>query len=115
VGLELMLIVAVATLFSSFTTPMLAALFTLGIYALGHLSRDLYQLGQRADRESVTLVATWIYRLLPDLETFNKTIEAAHGLSIPPADIGLSILYALGYSTVLLFIASYIFRRRDMK
>ena len=41
IAMELMLIVAVATLFSSFTTPMLAALFTLGIYCLGHLSRNL--------------------------------------------------------------------------
>jgi ABC-type transport system involved in multi-copper enzyme maturation permease subunit len=115
VGLELMLIVAVATLFSSFTTPMLAALFTLGVYALGHLSRDLYHLGQQSDQESITQVATWIYRLLPDLETFNKTIEAAHGLPITAGEVGLSILYALGYTTALLAVASFIFQRRDMK
>jgi len=115
VGLELMLIVAVATLFSAFTTPMLASLFTIGVYSIGHLSRDLYQLGQQADRESVTIVATWIYRLVPDLETFNKTVEAAHGLPISPSEVGLSILYALGYTTALLYVASYIFRHRDMK
>ncbi|MBW2384635.1 MAG: ABC transporter permease [Deltaproteobacteria bacterium] len=115
VGMELMLIVAVATLFSAFTTPMLAALFTLGVYALGHLSRELYHLGQQADVASVTWVATWVYRLVPDLETFNKTIEAAHGMPISAVEVGLSTLYAVGYTTALLFAASYIFRHRDMK
>ncbi len=114
IGLELMLMVAVATLFSSFTTPMLASLFTLGVYAMGHLSQDLYFLGQQADQPHVTLVATWLYRVLPDLEIFNKTIEAAHGLPITASEIGSSILYALGYTALLLFAASFIFRRRDM-
>ena len=61
------------------------------------------------------MAATWLYRVLPDLETFNKTVEAAHGLPITPEEVGLSILYALGYTIALLMAASYIFRRRDMK
>ena len=45
IAMELAIVVAVATLFSAFTTPMLASLFTLGIYMMGHLSRDLLQIG----------------------------------------------------------------------
>ena len=49
VGMELCVLVAVATLFSSFTTPMLASLFTAGFYVIGHLTRDLRELGARTE------------------------------------------------------------------
>jgi len=114
-GMELMVVVAVATLFSSFSTPMLAALFTLGIWSVGHLTRDMRALGQQADLGYVKSMADWLYRLLPDLESFNLTIQAAHGLEISPQEIWLPMLYAIGYATVLLFGASFIFQRRDMK
>jgi ABC-type transport system involved in multi-copper enzyme maturation permease subunit len=115
VGVELMVIVAVATLFSAFTTPMLAAFFTVGIYVLGHLSRNLYLLGQESDVESVKYTATLIYRVLPDLETFNLSVQAVHGLPISGAEVGWALLYGVGYSTVLLILASFIFQRRDLQ
>jgi len=115
VGVELILVVAIATLFSSFTTPMLSALFTLGIWAAGHLSRDLLALGQQAESKAMAAAATWLYRVLPDLESFNLTIQAVHGLPIAPEEVGLPILYALGYVTALLIVAATIFHRRDMK
>ena len=115
VGVELMVVVAVATLFSSFTTPTLAALFSLGIYALGHLSRNLYFLGQESDAEGVRGVATFIYRALPDLETFNLSVQAVHGLAISGAQVGWAILYGAAYSVALLLLATFIFERRDLE
>ncbi|HIF98747.1 MAG TPA: ABC transporter permease [Myxococcales bacterium] len=115
VGIELMVIVAVATLFSAFTTPMLAAFFTVGIYALGHLSRNLHLLGQESDVEVVKYTATLIYRVLPDLESFNLSIQAVHGLPISGAEVGWAVLYGVGYSTALLILASFIFQRRDLQ
>ena len=115
VGIELMVVVAVATLFSSFSTPMLSAFFTLGIYALGHLSRNLYFLGQESEVDNVRRAATLIYRLLPDLETFNLSIQAVHALPIPAAEVGWAVLYGLAYTTALLALAAYIFNRRDLE
>jgi len=115
VGMELVVVVAIATFFSSFTTPMLSALFTLGIWAAGHLSRDLYALGQQAENPTLTTAATWLYRLLPDLEGFNLTIQAVHGLPITAEEVALPILYGVGYATAVLIAAAAIFRRRDMK
>jgi hypothetical protein len=112
---ELMVIVALATLFSSFTTPMLASFFSVGIYAVGHLSRDLRQLAEQGDLEGLRSVAIWVHRLLPDLESFNLSIEAAHGLPIPATEIWLPVLYGSLYAAALLFLASYLFARRDFK
>jgi Cu-processing system permease protein len=115
VGLELMLLVAIAVLFSSFTTPMIAAFCTVGLWMIGHLTRDLHALGQQSDQGGVSLAATAIYALLPDLEVFNKTLEAVHGLPIGAEEVALATLYAVGYSLGVLMLAALIFSRRDFK
>jgi ABC-type transport system involved in multi-copper enzyme maturation permease subunit len=115
IAMELVVMVAVATLFSAFTTPMLASLFTVGVYLLGHLSRDLRQLGEQAKTESVQPISDFLFRVLPDLESFNRTIEAVHQLPIPASEVAWSIVYGLGYATGLLIIASYLFARRDFR
>jgi Cu-processing system permease protein len=114
-GVELLVMVAVATLFSAFTTPMLASIFSLGIYVLGHLTRDLLALGQQSDSAGLQALTQWIYRLLPDLESFNLTIQAAHGLAIPAGEIWWPVLYGVLYASVLLTGAVHIFRTRDLR
>ena len=114
-GMELMVVVAIATLFSSFTTPLLASLFSLGVYLVGHLTRDLREIGAQADLESVSRATTLLHRTLPDLEVFNLSIQAAHGLPIPASDIWLPVLYGLLYSAILLGIATFLFERRDFR
>ncbi len=115
IGLELMVLVAIATLFSAFTTPMLAALFTVGLWTIGHLSRQLQALGQQSDVESVSSISTWIFRLMPDFEVFNKTLEAVHGLPIEGGEVAMAFVYAIGYMIVTLTLGSMVFNRRDFK
>lgn len=115
IGLELMVIVAIATLFSTFATPMMASSYTFGLWLIGHLSRDLYLLGQQAESDSVPWVSTLLYRVLPDFEVFNKTLEAVHGLPIHAYEIGFACLYAIGYSGLVLGMAAMVFARRDLK
>ncbi|MFM7788465.1 MAG: ABC transporter permease, partial [Microcystis panniformis] len=44
-GLELILIAAVAIAFGVFTSSIIATLMTFGVYLMGHISKDLIQLG----------------------------------------------------------------------
>jgi len=115
VGLELMLLVAIATFFSAFTTPMLAALFTVGLWMIGHLSRDLRALGEQSELSSVSKMADVIFMVMPDFEVFNKTLHAVHGLPISASEIQMAIVYALGYTVSTLLLGSMIFSRRDFK
>jgi ABC-type transport system involved in multi-copper enzyme maturation permease subunit len=115
IGLELMVLVALATLFSTFTTPMLASFYTVGLWLIGHLSRDLYLLGQQSELASVVRLTAGLYAVLPDLEMFNKTLEAVHRLPIHGYELGFATLYAIGYSGSILVLASTIFARRDLK
>ena len=50
---------------------------------------------------------------LPDLESFNLTLEAVHGLPISAADVWLALVYGAGYATLVLFAAVAVFSRRD--
>jgi ABC-type transport system involved in multi-copper enzyme maturation permease subunit len=115
IGIELMVMVAVATLFSAFSTPMLASLFTIGVYLVGHLTRDLRQLGHRGDIDALVPIVDVLYRVLPDLESFNATIQAVHGLPIDAADVGFAAVYGAGYAAILLALGSFIFVRRDFR
>ncbi|MDP6978649.1 MAG: ABC transporter permease [Myxococcota bacterium] len=115
IGVELAIVVAVATLFSAFTTPMLASFFTLGIYMMGHLSRDLLQIGANSESASLERITRVIYEVLPDLEMYNLSIQAVHQLPIAASEVWLPVLYGLGYVAAILFAASHIFERRDFK
>lgn len=115
IGVEVAVLVAIALLFSSISTPMLAALFTAGLWLIGHLTRDLRALGAQADAASVTRVTELLYRALPDLEAFNFASHAAHGLPLMASDLVLSALYAFGYVVLTLTVAVAAFDRRDFR
>jgi ABC-type transport system involved in multi-copper enzyme maturation permease subunit len=112
---ELAVLVAVATLFSSFTTPMLASLFSAGFYMVGHLTRDLRELGLRSGSEAAAQATMLLHKVLPDLEAFNVSIEAVHGLPIPAAAVWQPLVYGACYAAALLLLASLIFERRDFR
>ena len=115
VGIELMVVVAVATFFSSFTTPLLSSLFSVGIYLAGNLSRDIRSLGFQSGDTIVEFAGQALYRALPDLQSFNLTVQAVHGLPISSLEIGLPVVYGVGYSVVLLMASALIFERRDLR
>jgi ABC-type transport system involved in multi-copper enzyme maturation permease subunit len=115
VGLELAVVVAFATLFSSFATPFLAGCYSLGIYLIGHLTRDLYAIGQASESAAMQQFTLWVKRLVPDLEAFNRTIDAIHGLPIPAAEVGWSLALAASWTLALLLVAVMTFERRDFR
>jgi ABC-type transport system involved in multi-copper enzyme maturation permease subunit len=115
-GVELAVVVAVATFFSAFTTPMLAALFTTGVWVAGNLTRHLERLAEATRVEEIMGVARVLHALLPDLASFNLALEASHGLPIDPAaQVVFPALYGAAYVAVILLLASAIFRRRDFR
>jgi ABC-type transport system involved in multi-copper enzyme maturation permease subunit len=114
-AVELTVMVAVATLFSAFTTPMLASLFTGGIFLIGHLTRDLRALGAKSESAVVQWVTAALHRALPDLESMNLTLQAVHGLPIAASDVILPAAYGAAYCVLLLALASLIFERRDFR
>jgi ABC-type transport system involved in multi-copper enzyme maturation permease subunit len=112
---ELAVVVAIATFFSAFTTPMLASFFTGGLWLVGNLTRSLRDLGAQSEIESVRAATAWLYRVLPDLEGFNLSIEAVHGLPVAESDVWLAVVYGMAYSAIVLVAAVTVFQRRDFR
>jgi ABC-type transport system involved in multi-copper enzyme maturation permease subunit len=112
---ELLVITAVAVMFSTFTTPMLSATFTLAIYVIGHLTADLRVLGAKLQNELTTGVLDGLYYVLPNLEYFNVKGQAVYRLPIEPAYLVSAVAYGATYIAVILVLSCVIFQRRDFK
>lgn len=110
---ELILITAVAILFSTFSSPILSSIFSLSFYLIGHLTWGLKILIQKARVQSTKFLLKFLYLVLPDLEKFNFKTEVVHNLPIPSQIFGWSLLYGLLYTAFLLGLAVLVFRRRD--
>jgi ABC-type transport system involved in multi-copper enzyme maturation permease subunit len=115
-AVELAVVVAVATLFSAFTTPTLAALFTTGVWLAGNLTRDLERLAQATRVESVMGIARVLHQVLPDVTMFNLSLKASHGLPIAAREeVWLPLGYGAAWCAMLLLFACLIFQRRDLR
>lgn len=110
---ELCLMTAVALLFSTFTSPILASLYSLGFYLIGHLSWSLELLIKKVKSGTGRALLRLLYLVLPDLENFNFKTEVVHNLPIPTKLLGIGFLYGLVYTAFILLLAMLIFRRRD--
>ena len=113
--LKLALIVALALLFSCFTTPLLAILFTVGLYIVGLYVQELRDLPVEVMSPAMAAFTKWLSRLLPNFENFNVMAMAAHGRAVPGALILQNTLYAVVYCTIVLTAAAVVFSRRNLK
>jgi Cu-processing system permease protein len=113
--LKLALIVALAMLFSCFTTPFLAILFTLGIYVAGVFAQDLRTM-QAVDLTPATMnMLRGISYLLPNFENFNVMGAVAHERGVPGMLVWHDTWYAIVYCGIVLAAAAMIFSRRNLK
>jgi ABC-type transport system involved in multi-copper enzyme maturation permease subunit len=115
IGVELALLAAVAALFSSFSTPILAAGFSIAFFLIGHLLGDLRAFGERSKSGLTRTLTGFFYRLLPDLELLNLKSQAASQIAVDHRFVLRSGAYGLAYAAALLVLAALIFRRRDLK
>lgn len=115
VAVELAVVVAFATLFSCFATPFLAACYSVGLYLVGHLTRELRALGAGSDSEVFAATTLWIHRVLPDLSALNRVIEAVHGLPIPAPEVGWAVVAGVAWCLGFLLVAVVVFERRDFR
>jgi ABC-type transport system involved in multi-copper enzyme maturation permease subunit len=112
---ELMILTAVAILFSSFSSPALSALLTFFVFIIGHFSADLKTFAASMGTASAKYLFSALFYVLPNLSNYSYITPAAHGQLPPPSLAFASLAYALLYITVLLAAATLIFNRRNFK
>ncbi len=112
---ELMIITAVALFFSTFSTPMLSAALTFGLFIVGHFSTDLRNFQQVVDSPAAAALARGLYWVLPNLAQFDIKSQVVHAQPVAAGYLALTGAYAALYIGVLLTASIAIFSRRDFK
>ena len=112
---EVLVLTAVALLFSSFSTPFLTGVFPLGVWLAGRAADDMATIKARAVGETLRKVLHVAAEVLPNLQLYvpGRTVLSGEGSEPVWQYVGQSSLYGLLYSTLLLVFATLIFRRRD--
>ena len=113
---ELMLVTALALFFSTFSSPLLATLLTLGLWVAGHFNSDLRNFEHVVDSAGDRRVARGVYYVHPEPRAVRREggsrprhadcVRARAATRWPTRRV---------YITLLLTAAVTIFRRRDFK
>ena len=88
---ELMLVTAIALFFSTFSTPMLSAALTFGLFIVGHFSADLRNFEQVVDSPAAARLARGLYWVLPNLAQFDVKAQVVHGQPVPLGYMAMTI------------------------
>jgi ABC-type transport system involved in multi-copper enzyme maturation permease subunit len=112
---ELAIITAIALFFSTFSSPLLSAAFTIGLVVVGRFSADLRHINDVVDSPGASALAQALYWILPNLGPFDVRTEVVHGLPVTASYLALTTGYGLFYIAAVLVAATVVFSRRDFK
>ena len=113
--LEFLIIIGIALVLSSFTTPILSIILTFLAFVMGRFSADIRLFAEEVKNPAANYFSELIYRVVPNLEKFNIRNEAVYGGDISFSLIFNTTVYALIYTCVLILLTILIFQRREFK
>ncbi len=114
--LEIGIVAAVATLFSSFSSPFLSALLTLGLVMVGRSADAMARLPVKYFGQSLHDLFATLSRFVPNLQLYVPPRPLLTGEAVDADTVRYILLAAgnaAGWSVLLLATAAVIFRRRD--
>lgn len=112
--LQFLIITALALLFSSFSSPLLSAVFAFSLFVIGSFAEDLRGFAAMAQGASHWLATAAAY-LVPNLASLNVISSVAHNQPVAAQLILTNTLYALVYAGMALCGAVVIFEHRNLK
>lgn len=115
---EVGIVAAVATLFASFSSPFMTAIFTLGVFLVGRSADLLANLPPRVFGTAVHDLGRVLARVFPNLPVYTPARPLLLG-EVPDAPVWTFVatgaLHAVLYSAVLLTLSALVFRKRDFQ
>jgi len=112
--LEFLIICALALLFSSFSSPLLSAVFAFSLFVIGSFAQDLRGFAALAHGVTRWLALGAAY-LVPNFSALNVISLVAHGQPLSAQLILHNTLYALFYAAMVLSAAVLAFEHRNLK
>ena len=112
--LEFFVVTAITLLFSSFSTPIFAAIFAFALFMIGTFAEDLRNFAALSTGLTKWLATAAVY-LVPNFASLNVISQVAHAQPVSGQLILYNTLYALLYSAAATAGAVLIFERRNLK
>ena len=112
--LQFLILCSLTLLFSSFSSPLLSAVFAFSLFVIGSFAEDLRGFA-RMSRGVTQGLATAAAYLVPNFSALNVIGQVAHEQSISAHLIAYNTAYALAYSAMAISGAVLIFDRRNLK
>ena len=115
---EVAIVSSVTSVFASFSSPFLTALFSFGVIIVGRSADTLMHLPVRLFGGTIVGIASAVGRIVPNLMVYLPSRGLLTG-ELPDFTVlsylSRSAIYALGWCTVLLAMASALFQRKDFQ
>ena len=112
--LQFVIVTALALLFSSFSSPMMSAVFAFSLFIVGAFAEDLRGFAGMT-RGITRWIATAAAYLVPNFSALNVITSVAHEQPVSRQLIFYNTVYALIYATMAICGAVLIFERRNLK
>jgi ABC-type transport system involved in multi-copper enzyme maturation permease subunit len=113
--LEIMVLLGILLLLSSFVSPTLSALFGIIFFVIGHAIPSLKLFAEQLKTPGLRYCTHVFYYALPNLENFNMRLELVYKLPLHANQLLFSICYGLIYTIFLLYITTIIFENKQFK
>ena len=115
---EVAIVGAIATLFSSFSSPGLTAAFTAMLFAIGRSADTMGNIPERLFGSTIRTIGIILSKIVPNLNLYVPARPMLLGqLAAVPVwgYVGRAWLNSIFYAAVLLTLSAIIFRRRDFQ
>lgn len=113
--MEIMILIGILLVFSSFSSPTLSAIMGVIFYVIGHATPDIKLFADQTEAVILKYCANAFYYILPNLENFNLRIDLVHKLPLYSDQIVFSLCYGFIYTIFLVYLAIIIFEKREFK
>jgi ABC-type transport system involved in multi-copper enzyme maturation permease subunit len=115
IGVELALVTAIALFFSTFSSPFLSSLLTLGLWVIGQFAADFRNLGAILESRAIGAMGRVMYYVLPNFSAFDIKAQVVSAVPVPFAYVAVTALYGVVYVALVLTASVMVFSRRDFK
>jgi Cu-processing system permease protein len=113
---EVSIVIALATLFSSFSTPFMTAVFTVAVFVVGRSADTLAKLPPKVFGQAIHDLGAGLAHVFPNLMVYvpPRPLLVGEVLDVPLAPyLALAGAQALAWTVGLLVCSGFLFSRRD--
>jgi Cu-processing system permease protein len=115
IGVELLVMTAVALFLSTFSSPFLSVALSIAVYVIGHFGNELKDLDNLVASPMLATLGRAVYYVMPNLARLDVKSAVVHAVPVSGEHVLFATLSAALYIGVLLVASTIVFSRRDLK